>query len=227
MAGHRIIMHLALFDLDNTLLDGDSDYEWAQFLIEQGVLERATYEAANQRYYDQYKAGTLNIYEFLDFQLAPLARYPREQLDGWHAQFMQNKIRPIILDAARRLLGSHISRGDLCAIVTATSSFITAPIARELGVANLIATEPQICDGRFTGKPAGLPCFGQCKPLRVEHWLREQGLGWDSFAESTFFTDSINDLPLLEKVSRPFAVDPDPRLAAVARERNWQTISLR
>ena len=220
-------MDLALFDLDNTLLAGDSDYEWAQFLIDQGVLERGPYEAANDRFYRQYKDGTLDIYEFLDFQLQPLALHSQAQLERWHDEFMQTRIRPMMLDKARALVATHRGRGDLCAIITATNSFITAPIAREFGLAHLIATEPEMRDGRYTGKCAGVPCFQHGKLLRMEQWLSQQGLDWRSFAQSWFFSDSRNDMPLLEKVTRPVAVDPDPVLEAAARERGWPVISLR
>ena len=220
-------MNLALFDLDNTLLGGDSDYEWAQFLIEQGVLERDSYEARNNHFYDQYKAGTLDIFEFLDFQLAPLAQYPREQLDRWHRQFMQTRIEPIMLDKARALVAGHKSRGDLCAIVTATNSFITGPIAEAFGIEHLIATRPEEKNGRFTGKPAGTPCFREGKITCLDAWLESRGQSLASFAESAFFSDSRNDLALLERVSRPVAVDPDPVLEKTARERGWTVMSLK
>ena len=220
-------MKLALFDLDNTLLAGDSDYEWAQFLIDEGVLERDTYEAQNNHFYEQYKAGTLDIFEFLDFQLAPLARYPREQLDRWHAQFMQARILPIVPDKARALVSEHQRRGDLCAIITATNSFITGPIARAFGVAHLIATEPEEHQGRFTGKPSGTPCFREGKITRLEAWLAGRGQTLAGFDESVFFSDSRNDLSLLELVTRPVAVDPDPVLEQLAKDRGWPILSLR
>lgn len=219
-------MELALFDLDNTLLSGDSDYEWAQFLIEQGVLERERYEAENQRFYDQYKAGTLDILAFLDFQLAPLARYPRERLDRWHAAFMDDKIRPIIRDKGRSLLRTHQDRGHLCAIITSTNAFVTGPIARELGITHLLATEIEEIDGRYTGRPSGTPCFREGKIARLDQWLQEQGRNVQSFSTSWFYSDSLNDLPLLEQVTRPVAVDPDDVLRRTALERGWALISL-
>jgi len=219
-------LELVLFDLDNTLIDGDSDYEWAQFLIEQGVLERESYEERNQEFFDQYKAGRLDIYAFLDFQLAPLAQYPRAQLDLWHAEFMRLKIRPIIGSASRRLVEQHLQSGHLCAIVTATNSFITAPIAREFGVAHLVATEPEEIDGRFTGKVRGTPCFREGKITRVEQWLEAQGRRWNDFSESRFYSDSHNDLPLLERVTHPVAVRPDPPLKHTALARGWDVIAL-
>lgn len=219
-------MELVLFDLDNTLLDGDSDYEWAQFLIQQGVLERNSYEHRNQAFFDQYKAGLLDIYAFLDFQLAPLAQYPRAQLDTWHAQFMALKILPIITTAARRLVTQNLQAGHLCAIVTATNSFVTAPIAREFGVAHLVATEPEESGGRFTGKVSGTPCFCEGKITRVEQWLTACDKRWNDFSESRFYSDSHNDLPLLELVSRPIAVRPDPSLRQTALSRGWEVISI-
>ncbi len=219
-------MELVLFDLDNTLLDGDSDYEWAQFLIEQGVLERASYEQRNQDFFDQYKAGTLDIYAFLDFQLAPLAQYPRARLDAWHAQFMALKILPIITAAARTLVAKNLHEGCLCAIVTATNSFVTAPIAREFGVAHLVATEPEEAGGQFTGKVSGLPCFREGKITRVDQWLAAQGRRWDDFSVSRFYSDSHNDLPLLERVTHPVAVRPDASLKQTALARGWDVIAL-
>ncbi|HUX27071.1 MAG TPA: HAD family hydrolase [Burkholderiales bacterium] len=219
-------MKLVLFDLDNTLLDGDSDYEWAQFLIEQGVLERASYEHRNEEFFEQYKAGRLDIYAFLDFQLAPLARYPRAQLDAWHRQFMTQKILPKISAAARRLVGRSVLDAQLCAIVTATNSFVTAPIAREFGVPHLVATEPEQIDGRFTGKVSGTPCFREGKVTRVDEWLTAQGRRWGDFAETWFYSDSHNDLPLLQRVTHPVAVRPDHPLKQLALERGWEIIAL-
>jgi HAD superfamily hydrolase (TIGR01490 family) len=220
-------VELVLFDLDNTLLAGDSDYEWAQFLIERGVLDRAVYETQNDEFFRKYRAGTLDIYEFLDFQLAPLARHPRAQLDAWHGEFMDAKVRPMIGSRARRLVERHLAAGALCAIVTATNSFVTAPIAREFGVEHLIATEPEARLGRFTGKVAGTPCFRDGKVARLEQWLEAIGRPFASFAASSFYSDSHNDLPLLERVTRPVAVDPDDELRRVAGERAWEIISLR
>lgn len=217
-------MRLALFDLDNTLLAGDSDYEWAQFLIEEGVLERETYEARNREFYEQYKAGVLDIRQFLDFQLKPLAQYPRETLDAWHRGFMERKIVPMISEAGRALVARHA--GDLRVIITATNRFVTAPIARELGIEHLVATDPEECDGGFTGAVTGEPCFREGKIVRLEAWLADRGLALDTFAESWFYSDSANDLPLLERVTHPVAVDPDPILTAHARSRGWPILTL-
>lgn len=217
-------MRLVLFDLDNTLLAGDSDFEWAQFLIEQGVLDREVYEARNQSFFDQYKAGTLDIFKFLNFQLKPLSRHPRAELDAWHCEFMARKIMPIIRDSARALVERH--RADLCAVITATNSFVTAPIAREFGIEHLIATEPAHRDGEFTGEVAGIPCFREGKVSRLESWLAARGAGLESFGESWFYSDSHNDLPLLARVTHPVAVDPDENLRAHAGENGWPVISL-
>ncbi len=216
--------HLALFDLDNTLLSGDSDFEWAQFLIEKGVLDRELYEARNQEFYDQYKAGTLDIHAFLDFQLKPLSRHPRTELDAWHREFMERRIRPIIRQRARALLQGH--SGELRAVITATNSFVTAPIARELGIEILIATEPEEVHGEFTGAVRGIPCFREGKVKRLEAWLASRGTSLEAFDASWFYSDSLNDLPLLERVTHPVAVDPDDTLRAHAESRGWPIISL-
>ena len=218
---------LVLFDLDNTLLTGDSDYEWGQFLVDRGVLERAAYEAQNRAYYEQYVQGTLDIHEYLGFALRPLAEHSPQQLEGWHAEFMRDRILPMITPAARDLVRRHLAERDLCAIVTATNSFVTAPIAREFGVAHLIATEPECRDGRFTGRVAGTPCFREGKLARLDAWLAARRQRLEDFAESVFYSDSHNDLPLLQRVSRPVAVDPDEPLAAEAARRGWAVLSLR
>jgi HAD superfamily hydrolase (TIGR01490 family) len=220
-------MNLVLFDLDNTLLTGDSDFQWAQFLIEQRVLDREVYEARNIEFYEQYKAGTLDIHEFLDFQLKPLSRHPRSQLDAWHQEFMQQKILPLITLQARELIKRHLLGNNLCVIITATNRFVTGPIARALGVSHLIATEPEQMNGEFTGQVSGLPCFREGKITRLESWLDEHNLTWMSFLESWFYSDSLNDLPLLNRVTHPVAVDPDATLKAHAEENGWPIISLR
>ncbi len=220
-------MKLALFDLDNTLLSGDSDFEWSQFLIEQGVLDRELFEARNHAFYEQYKAGTLDIHEFLDFQLKPLARHARKVLDGWHEEFMRSKVRPMMGQPARELVARHREAGDVCVIITATNSFVTTPIAREFGVPHLIGTDPEQINGEFTGNVSGIPSFREGKVARLEAWMAERGWGWDSFADTTFYSDSLNDLPLLSKVRTPVAVDPDPTLLEHARQQGWRVLSLR
>ncbi|ATE59214.1 histidinol-phosphatase [Thauera sinica] len=221
-------MNLVLFDLDNTLLAGDSDFEWAQFLIRKGVLDRELQEAKNVRFYEQYKAGTLDIFEFLDFQLAPLARHPRAQLDAWHREFVQTAIRPMITAKARTLVRQHLDGGALVAVVTATNSFVTGPIVLgELGIPHLVATIPAQEGGAFTGKPRGMPAFRAGKIERVDNWLESLGLHWGSFARTWFYSDSHNDLPLMSRVSDPVAVDPDDTLRTHAEQAGWPVISLR
>lgn len=215
---------LVLFDLDNTLLAGDSDFEWAQFLIEQGVVDREVYEAHNLSFLRNYQAGTLDIHAFLDFQLKPLSRHPRSQLAKWHREFMEIKIRPLIRDKARSLVERH--RGDLRVMITATNSFVTAPIAHEFGIAELIATEPEEQNGEFTGAVRGIPCFREGKVANLEAWLAGRGRALADYSESWFYSDSHNDLPLLERVSHPVAVDPDETLRAHAGRRGWPIITL-
>lgn len=217
-------MILALFDLDNTLLAGDSDFEWAQFLIEQGVLDREVYEARNQAFYDQYKAGTLDIRAFLDFQLKPLSRHPRSLLDRWHGEYMKIKIHPMLRDSARALVDKH--KGDVRVVITATNSFVTEPIARLFGIDNLIATEPEQRDGKFTGGVTGLPCFRDGKVTRLHQWLEARGESLSSYEASWFYSDSHNDLALMSVVTHPVAVDPDDALRARASQLGWPVISL-
>lgn len=219
-------MDLVLFDLDNTLLAGDSDFEWAQFLIAKGVLDREVHEARNQRFYDDYRAGTLDIHAFLEFQLAPLSRHPRAELDAWHREYMTDRILPMIGPPARSLVRRHLDEGSLCAVVTATNSFVTGPIAREFGIPHLIATVPAHLDGCFTGRPRGTPAFKAGKVERVEAWLESLGLWWGAFRRSCFYSDSHNDLPLLSMVTHPVAVDPDPTLRGHAEAAGWPVISL-
>lgn len=220
-------MELVLFDLDNTLLAGDSDFEWAQYLISRGVLDAEVYEARNLAFYEQYKGGTLDIHEFLDFQLKPLSRHPRAELDAWHADFMATRILPIITAPARRLVRDVLDGGALVAIVTATNRFVTGPIAREFGVSHLVATEPEQVGEAFTGRVSGTPCFREGKIARVDAWLAGLGHDWTHFRRSHFYSDSLNDLPLLGRVSDPVAVDPDPTLDRHARRLGWPVISLR
>ncbi len=218
------LLNLAIFDLDNTLLGGDSDNLWGQFLIARGVVDGQTYERENERFYQDYLAGILDPYAFLRFALRPLAENDPADLSAWREQFMHEYIQPIILPAARQLLALHRGRGDALLIITATNRFITAPIAEALGVEELLATEPAMRDGRFTGDVVGRPCFQAGKVEKLQAWLCEQ---LRSFQCKWFYSDSVNDVPLLGQVERPVAVDPDARLAATARERGWPVVSLR
>ena len=217
-------MPLAIFDLDNTLLNGDSDHAFGEFLIRVGAVDAVDYREGNDRYYRLYQEGRLDIREYLAFALEPLARYPKEQLDLWHRQFMAEVITPMRLPQADALLAEHRSRGDFLLIITATNRFVTGPIAAALGVDALIATEPAFVGGRFTGEVEGTPCFREGKVERLEAWLKESGL---TLAGSWFYSDSHNDLPLLERVEHPVAVDPDAELANLAKNRGWPILSLR
>jgi len=214
---------LAIFDLDNTLLNGDSDYLWGCFLGNEGLVDKESYELENQRFYDEYKAGTLDIFEFLAFSLRPLSQHSMEELAALHEKFMATVIHPLITDSARKLLAQHRQKGDVLLIITATNHFITAPIAKELGVDDIIATDAEIQNNRYSGKVAGIPCFREGKVTRLQQWLKANG---QNLADSWFYSDSHNDLPLLEQVSHPVAVDPDETLADHARSRGWPMLSL-
>lgn len=220
-------MQLALFDLDNTLLPCDSDYAWTQHLIETGAVDRERFERKNDEFYAQYRAGALDMREFLDFQLAPLADNPRARLDAWHADFMARRILPAIGPAARALVDRHAQNGDLCALITATNSFVTGPIARAFGIPHLIATVPtQDNRGQFTGKARGTPAFREGKVARLDAWLESMGLWRGAFARIWFYSDSFNDLPLLQAVSDPVAVHPDATLRAHAEQADWPILEL-
>jgi HAD superfamily hydrolase (TIGR01490 family) len=215
---------LAIFDLDNTLLAGDSDYLWGVFLAERGVVNAEEYERENERFYREYREGRLDIFEFLRFSLRPLRDSDPAALSGWRADFVREKIDPIILPAARKLIAEHRDRGDTLLIITATNEFVTAPIAERLGVPNLIATVPARANGRYTGEVAGMPAFQEGKVQRLNAWIRESG---ETLADSIFYSDSHNDIPLLERVDHPVAVDPDEHLERHAGEQGWPVISLR
>ena len=217
-------MALALFDLDNTLLAGDSDYTWGQFLVELGIVDGELYEQANQRFYELYQNGELDIYEFARFAFTPLKENSYADLLDWRRQYVAEKIRPIMLDKGREMISRHQAKGDTVLIITATNSFVTAPVAEAFGVDGLIATDPEFKDGRFTGEVAGTPCFQQGKVERLQTWLKNNNL---SLEESTFYSDSHNDLPLLEQVTHPIVVDADDKLTAVATSRQWPKISFR
>jgi len=220
-------MHLALFDLDHTLLPIDSDYEWSRFLVRTGVLDGEAYERENDRFYREYQAGTLDIQAFLRFQLAPLAAHPRATLDAWHRRFMAEVIEPRILPQARALVEEHRARGDLLALVTATNAFVTAPIARAFGIEHLVATGIEIgADGAYTGRPKGTPSFREGKIARTAEWLASLGHALDGFERSWFYSDSRNDIPLLERVTDPVATNPDDVLHATALERGWPVVRL-
>ncbi len=220
-------MQLALFDLDNTLLAGDSDFEWGQFLISEGVVDRELHQARNVQFYEDYKAGTLDINAFLEFQLMPLSRHPRSLLDAWHAKYMEQRIRPMITDQSRALVEKHRNNGDLMVIITATNSFVTGPIAREFGIEHLIGTDPEQINGEFTGRVSGIPSFKEGKVTRMNQWLQARGQRWEDFESTWFYSDSHNDLPLMRLVKNPVAANPDAQLRAHAESHGWPIISLR
>ena len=220
-------MNLALFDLDNTLLSIDSDHAWGRFLVARGIVDRVEFDRRNDYFFDRYKAGTLDIHEYLEFALAPLARRDRAEIDAWHSEFMRTVILPAITPSARALVRRHLDAGDLCCCVTATNAFVTAPIAIELRIPHLIAVDLEEHGGVFTGKPRGIPSFQDGKIKRVEGWLATMDRRVADFPRSWFYSDSRNDIPLLERVTDPVAVDPDEALGTLARQRGWQVISLR
>ena len=218
-------MSLAIFDLDNTLLRGDSDHAWGEFLVEQGAVDRERFASENNRYYAAYLAGTLDIYEFLEqHQLRPLAEHDRATLERWRTEFVRTKIAPLITPAARALVEQHRARGDTLLIITATNRFITAPIAEAFGIPHLIATEPEEVNGEFTGKVTGVPSYREGKVERLSEWLNDRH---ESLDDSWFYSDSHNDLPLLNLVDHPVAVNADETLADYARTRGWTIIELR
>ncbi len=217
-------MTLALFDLDNTLLNGDSDYAWGQYLVSKGLVEREHYETANQYFYDQYKQGVLDIHEFSAFSFQPLSERSMAELAALHSEFMASTVHPMITAAAKQLVEQHRRQGHTLVVITATNSFITRPIVEAFGIPHLLATEPKVVAGRYTREIDGIPCFQAGKVTRLQHWLENRA---ETLAGSYFYSDSRNDLPLLEMVDNPVAVDPDDTLRAIAQEKGWPIISLR
>jgi HAD superfamily hydrolase (TIGR01490 family) len=220
-------LNLALFDLDNTILAGDSDYNWSRFLIQEGYLDGAIHAEKNEKFYADYKAGTLDIYAFVEFQFKPLARNPRTVLNQLLKKYVEEVIKPMITEKARALVKRHQDEGDLIIVITATNSFITKPIAELFGIENLIGTDPEEKEGEFTGKVSGLPSFKEGKVTRLEAWLKGKNLSLASFEKSYFYSDSHNDLPLMQKVTHPVAVDSDDILSEYAQSKGWPQISLR
>lgn len=217
-------MDLAIFDLDNTLISGDSDYLWGEFMVEQGLVNATTYREQNKRFFDQYQAGNLDIDKFLEFSLKPLTQIDIDTLEDLHKRYMAEKIEPIILPAASRLLNHHRGKGNHLLIITATNRFVTEPIAKRLGVDDLLATEPELINRRYTGQIKGSPCYQQGKVENLRNWVTQTRISFDA---SWFYSDSHNDIPLLEEVEHPVAVDPDQTLHQHAKRKNWEIISLR
>ncbi|VAW56901.1 Phosphoserine phosphatase [hydrothermal vent metagenome] len=217
-------MALALFDLDNTLLSGDSDFLWGEFLSEQGIVDAKVYARENQRFYEEYKSGTLDIHEFQAFSQQPLVQNDLKKMQALRTIFLSEKIQPIMSPASFKLIKKHQDQDDTLVVITATNSFITRPIAQSFGIEHLIATEPEMIDGKYTGKVAGTPCFQDGKVTRLSHWMKQHQ---HDLQDSWFYSDSYNDLPLLLKVNNPVAVDADEKLLKHAKKNNWQIMSLR
>ena len=217
---------LALFDLDRTLLTNDCDEAWIEFLIERGVLDRVEFEERNRAVVDRYRQGVVGTLEYTEFYVSTLASHPVRQLETWRAEYLQTKIFSAISAAARELVGRHRAAGDLTVLTTAANRFLTAPIARELGFEHLIATEPELRDGVYTGKVVGTPNMREGKIARLDAWLESRGRAFPSFQRSWFYSDSRNDIPLLSRVTDPVAVNPDPTLAALAAELGWQVLRI-
>ncbi len=217
---------LAIFDLDNTLLGGDSDHGWGEFLINEGLVDAEQHRQRNDAFYEQYKAGTLDMTEYLEFVVAAIAGMPKPDRDALHDRFMQTIVEPMVLPQAERLLVAHKARGDFCLIITATNRFITGPIARRLAVDDLIATDLEEENDVFTGKISGIPSFQDGKIQKLQEWLEQRDDGL-SLQDSIFYSDSFNDIPLLEVTTEAVAVDPDDKLRAHAEKQGWAIISLR
>jgi len=217
-------MTLAIFDLDNTLIDGDSDYEWGQFLVSKKLVDEKEYDVANKYFYDEYKKGTLDIIEYAAFSYKPLAIRSMQELAELHQEFMQAVILPIIKPQSKPLIKKHSDKGDTLMIITATNTFITGPIAKHFGIDHLIGIEPKIVNGRYTTEVDGTPSFQEGKVVRLNEWLKKHN---ETTEGSVFYSDSHNDMSLLEIVDTPIAVDPDEELKEIAEERNWEIISLK
>lgn len=222
-------MRLAIFDLDNTLIAGDSDHAWGEFMVAEGMVDSDTYKQANDQFYQDYERGELDLTAYLNFSLEPLTQYSLDQLAALHDKFLNQVIEPMMLPKAKALLAQHRRDGDYLLIITSTNGFITKPIARALGVDDILATEAEIIDDRYTGQMTGTPCFQEGKITRLHQWLKNaSSKGFDGNLEHCYFySDSINDLPLMLEVAHPVAVDPDDTLRAHAQEAGWTIMSLR
>lgn len=215
---------LAIFDLDNTLIRGDSDHAWGEFMVQKGLVDPKEYQRKNDYFYRQYRQGELDILAYLEFALKPLAQHSKQALDQWQQEFMQTVVADMMLPRAIACISAHRAKGDDLLIITATNRFVTEPIAHKLGITELLASEPEYLDGQYTGEVVGVPCFQEGKVTRLESWLSETG---NEHTESYFYSDSHNDLPLLKQVDHPIAVDPDDRLTQEATKRGWEIISFR
>ena len=217
-------MSLAIFDLDNTLIGGDSDFLWGEFIGEEGIVDASVYRKKNEYFYQQYDLGTLDIYAWLNFCLEPLTRYSMTELQEFHHRFMIQKIEPILLDKAQNCINQHKEIGDTVLVMTASTSFVTAPIVKKYGINHLLATEPEIKEGRYTGGVSGIPCFQAGKIDKLMPWLQKNE---ETLTGSTFYSDSHNDLPLLELVDNPVAVNADKILTKIAEKKGWEILNWR
>ena len=217
-------MALAIFDLDNTLIGNDSDFLWGEFLVSRGYVDADEFAAQNAQFYEDYKSGNLDIIAYLKFALAPLSQQNMQTLNEWHNDFMQHFIEPIVLPKALALVDKHRQAGDRLLIITATNSFITRPIGERYGITELLGSDGEIIDNRYTGEVDGTPTFQEGKVTRLNEWLKKEN---ETLEDSYFYSDSHNDLPLLKIVDNPIVVDADGKLLAHAKENNWPSISLR
>ncbi len=217
-------MTLAIFDLDNTLIGDDSDNLWGQYLVDQKLVDATDFAEKNEQFYQDYKTGTLDMDAWLHFSLAPLRNQPMAVLDAWHREFMRTVIQPVMLPKAAALIADHKARGHTLLIITATNVFITRPIAAALGIENLLGCEAEIANDMYTGKPIGVPSYREGKVTRLKEWLKEKDESMDG---AYFYSDSQHDIPLLQLVDNPIAVDPDDTLRAKAQQSGWEILSLR
>ena len=217
-------MALAIFDLDNTLIAGDSDHSWGEFLVSEQRVDAQQFKKTNDQFYADYVAGSLDIFAYLEFSLQPLTKMSISALAHLHEEFMRQIISPMHLPKAQALLQKHRDAGDRLLIITSTNRFIVEPICHSLGVSELLATDAEIVDGRYTGKVAGTPTYKEGKVIRLNAWLQEHN---ETLEGSWFYSDSINDLPLLLEVEHPVAVDPCRALRETAETKEWDIISLR
>tara|TARA_B100000809_G_scaffold10769_1_gene10130 strand:+ start:611 stop:1267 length:657 start_codon:yes stop_codon:yes gene_type:complete len=218
-------MSLAIFDLDNTLIGGDSDYLWGEFLCDEGIIsDRQSFEKKNDYFYQQYELGSLDIYAWAEFSFEILSHYSIDELEAFHLKFMAQKIEPIFLKKAQDCINSHKENGDTVLVITASNTFVTAPIVKRYGINHLIATEPEIVSGRYTGKVSGIPCFKSGKIENLMPWLGRNG---ESLKDSTFYSDSHNDILLLELVENAVVVNADAKLTLIARKKGWKIVDWR
>lgn len=220
------MQHLAIFDLDHTLIPIDSDYQWGQFLIDLGLTDAALHKAQNDRFYQEYVTGELDIHEYVAFQMTPLMALDLQEVIALRAQYQKDRIAPQLTPKAIELVRFHQDRGDLCMIITGTNDFVTRPIADAFGIEYLLGTQLEVINNRLTGKILGTPSFRDGKVVRLHEFLEQRGERLEQFASTTFYSDSINDIPLLERVTHPVATNPDKKLKAIAEERNWKILNL-